>query len=185
MDFLIALGEKGSLESIVLLLFVTAVTLLGIVVTMWFRIRKIRQGEKANEIADKALRVTLNDNKPSISLSVRIIDKPKLPLEHNASFSIEMTASNAGERNVVFEQVTAYVELRKPDGAFSQPLGEHRMLKEERPVVESAKSITRRIQLVVGNRAEPRVKVKLKANVRVGNNPVETVESDFLTDFIY
>lgn len=185
MDFLKAFGEKTSLESIIFLLFVTTVTLIGVVVTMWFRIRKISQGEKANKIAGEALRVTLNDSKPSVSLAVRIIDKPKIPLEQNASFSVEMTASNAGERNVVFEQVTAYVELRKSDGSFSQSLGDHRMLKEEKPVVEPAKKITRMIQLVVGNTAEPRVKLKLKAAVRVGNNPIEIIESDFLTDYIY
>jgi|GEM_PF-2511108 len=185
MEFIKSLQDSTSTETVIVGLLVTVITMVGIIVTMWFRHHKVRQGAEANRIAAETLRVTLNANKPSIAMAAKVIKKPHLPLENNASFTTKVTITNAGEKNITVEQVRLYLELRKSSGAFDRPLGVHKLLKQEMPVVEPAKAISKTLEIVVGHTAPPRVKIRVEADVRVGSGPVETIETDSHTDFIY
>ncbi|MEH6454846.1 MAG: hypothetical protein V7749_00860 [Cocleimonas sp.] len=164
--------------------FLGAITIIGICITAWYRIKRVEEGKITNKIAIETLTNTVMPNRPSITL-VADVTKLNLPLDCSSSFCINVVATNAGERNVVFEKVRVRGEYQKHDGKFQANLGVHSIFKNNKPVVKPAESVKGSITITCGYMVEPRLKLILEADVRVGNYAIETFKTDYQTEWLY
>lgn len=165
-----------------LLLTLGALTL---IVTIWFRYKKIKQGEETNRISQASLDYETQQPVPSVALSVSLLNKVALPLKSDSSYTLVVDFKNSGTDPVTFEKLIVTGEYQDHSGKFYANIGKHNVLGTSKPVFKSTKGDDESITIVCGSTVEPRMKVWVEAHVRVGNGATVIRRSDEVTLWLY